>query len=478
MLGTPSTQKRSFTATGTPPSAEPGSGSAGRLVGHPQVGAEIVGRGPPAPELEQLGGRQLAVPHARGRLGGRSGRAGPRSRAPRAGDAEPVRPRVRRGLQSALRPAGSGGARPRAARSRSAPRAWWAPRPPGRATPSARCGRGSAGSSSTIASISSSVRRSRARRATCFTCSRSIIAALLRRGLSRRRPSGPPCAARVCPRRSCARPRATSTAKRSLRPSATSFRRAVTAHTAPSAAAPTCLMHTSKPTVAWPSGRCSKASTEAQRSIIAIIPGVESTFTGSVPPTSVRSRSSTVNSSRRSMPGRERHAPLAARAAAGRSSISGGAATGRPVASVCRPGGERRSSRIEMVALTTMPSRAGERQPQADLAARGVAGQGQHPEEHQHEPDEAEERDQGVQRDGHGRHPHPRRGHEHRDGAQGHEGQQHVHDAERLPAAELAPSVPYQGRNSDTSSRRPEAASRISPARSLRRSIGGGYPRP
>ena len=49
-------------------------------------------------------------------------------------------------------------------------------------------------------------------------------------------------------------------------------------------------MQTSKPTVALPSGRFSKARIEAQRSIIEIIPGVESTFTPIVPPTSVSSR--------------------------------------------------------------------------------------------------------------------------------------------------------------------------------------------
>ena len=42
---------------------------------------------------------------------------------------------------------------------------------------------------------------------------------------------------------------------------------------------------------------------EEQRSIIAIIPGVERTRTPIVPPTSVTSRSSTVNSSMRSAPG-------------------------------------------------------------------------------------------------------------------------------------------------------------------------------
>ena len=98
-------------------------------------------------------------------------------------------------------------------------------------------------------------------------------------------------------------PSRTSTAKRSLRPSSTSSSRACTVQALPSAAAATCLMQTSKPTVAFPVGRFSKARIEQQRSIIEIIPGVESTFTASVPPTSVSSRPSPVNSSARSMPG-------------------------------------------------------------------------------------------------------------------------------------------------------------------------------
>ena len=47
---------------------------------------------------------------------------------------------------------------------------------------------------------------------------------------------------------------------------------------APSAAPATCLTQTSKPTVALPSGRCSKERIAELRSIIAIIPGVESTL--------------------------------------------------------------------------------------------------------------------------------------------------------------------------------------------------------
>ena len=43
-------------------------------------------------------------------------------------------------------------------------------------------------------------------------------------------------------------------------------------------------MQISKPTVALPSSRCSKLRVVALRSIIAIIPGVDRTFTGSVPP--------------------------------------------------------------------------------------------------------------------------------------------------------------------------------------------------
>ena len=73
---------------------------------------------------------------------------------------------------------------------------------------------------------------------------------------------------------------------------------------APSRAAATCLTQTSKPTVALPSGRFSKESIDEQRSIIAIIPGVESTRMPIVPPTSVTSRSSTVNSSTARSPAR------------------------------------------------------------------------------------------------------------------------------------------------------------------------------
>ncbi|MCY1158907.1 MAG: hypothetical protein MOP51_1931, partial [Citricoccus sp.] len=97
-------------------------------------------------------------------------------------------------------------------------------------------------------------------------------------------------------------PSRTSTSKRHLRSSAISRSLAVTLHFAPSPAPATCLMQTSNPTVAWPSGRCSSASIAAHRSIIPIIPGVERTLTGIVPPTSVRSMPSTVNSSVRSAP--------------------------------------------------------------------------------------------------------------------------------------------------------------------------------
>ena len=74
-------------------------------------------------------------------------------------------------------------------------------------------------------------------------------------------------------------------------------------HSLPSSAAATCLTQTSNPTVALPSGRFSKARIEEQRSIIAIIPGVERTLAPIVPPTSVTRRSETVNASVRSIPG-------------------------------------------------------------------------------------------------------------------------------------------------------------------------------
>ena len=97
-------------------------------------------------------------------------------------------------------------------------------------------------------------------------------------------------------------PSRTSTSKRSLRPSAISRSVARTVQRAPSMAAPTCLMQTSKPTVACPSGSLGNASIAALRSIIPIIPGVESTLRPIVPPTSVTRRPSTVNSSTRSSP--------------------------------------------------------------------------------------------------------------------------------------------------------------------------------
>jgi hypothetical protein len=59
---------------------------------------------------------------------------------------------------------------------------------------------------------------------------------------------------------------------------------------------------TSNPTVAFPSSSAGYTSLDAVRSIIPIIPGVESTSTGSVPPTSVSSRPSTSNSSVASIP--------------------------------------------------------------------------------------------------------------------------------------------------------------------------------
>ncbi len=89
-------------------------------------------------------------------------------------------------------------------------------------------------------------------------------------------------------------PSVTSTAKRSLRSSSTSWSIERTMHSDPSRAAATCLTQTSKPTVAEPSGSCSNARIAEFRSIIAIIPGVERTLEPIVPPTSVRRRSSTL----------------------------------------------------------------------------------------------------------------------------------------------------------------------------------------
>ncbi len=69
----------------------------------------------------------------------------------------------------------------------------------------------------------------------------------------------------------------------------TSRSTALTVQVEPSPEAPTCFTQTSKPTVAFPSGRCSRQRIAALRSIIAIMPGVERTLMPIVPPTSVRS---------------------------------------------------------------------------------------------------------------------------------------------------------------------------------------------
>ena len=92
------------------------------------------------------------------------------------------------------------------------------------------------------------------------------------------------------------------TSKCNLRSSTTWRSFATTVQLAPSSAPPTCLTHTSKPTVAWPGASSGATSRVAAYSIIEIIPGVESTGIGSVPPTSVSRSPSTRNSSVRSIP--------------------------------------------------------------------------------------------------------------------------------------------------------------------------------
>ena len=144
-LGTPSTQNRSFTATGTPPSGGARGAVAVRPVGHPEVGPELVAGGALAPELEQLGGGQLARADPGARLGGAQREQVRRSRPSRARHAEAAGLRIGRLLQRLLDRQARPAARPRAARSRAPPRARWAPRPRGRAPPSSRCGRGSSG---------------------------------------------------------------------------------------------------------------------------------------------------------------------------------------------------------------------------------------------------------------------------------------------------------------------------------------------
>ena len=113
----------------------------------------------------------------------------------------------------------------------------------------------------------------------------------------------PRSAARACRRRSCARPhrpprpRTGACARRRSRRAAPE-----PTQRAPCGAAATCLTHTSKPTVALPGSSRGYASIAAVRSIIAIIPGVESTDARSVPATSVSSWPSTSNSVVFSMP--------------------------------------------------------------------------------------------------------------------------------------------------------------------------------
>ena len=215
----------------------------------------------------------------------------------------------------------------------------------------------------------------------------------LGRAASARRP-----AARGCRRRSCGRPRAPrrrSAACARPRPRAASRGRC---SGAPSAAAATCFTQTSKPTVALPSGRFSNERIEAVRSIIAIIPGVESTRTPIVPPTSVTSRSSTVNSSERSMPGsRLTRGRGGGCSAAGGSAGRGVASTrsmrprrgptprrGRPSPARARAGPARRSraaprpDRVEGVEARLLPDpvgRAGGPEPGGDAPnAAGVNG--------------------------------------------------------------------------------------------------------
>src|SRR3954451_3606097 len=91
-------------------------------------------------------------------------------------------------------------------------------------------------------------------------------------------------------------PSDTDTSNLNLRPSTTSRSTAFAEQFAPSTAAPKWRMQTSKPTVKpWPF-ISSAAQIAAARSIIATIPGVESTGFGSIPPTSVSSCPSTVKS--------------------------------------------------------------------------------------------------------------------------------------------------------------------------------------
>ena len=149
-------------------------GRAGRLLGHPQVGAEVVAGGALALELEQLGG---ATPRRRAI----------RSRLLRGGEAEQVAheppglgtrkpPSATSGAPRApARAAGSGAARPRAARSRARPRARWARRPSRSSSSIFSTWSRIVDSSPGMRSTSSSVSRRRASRATWSTWSRSII---------------------------------------------------------------------------------------------------------------------------------------------------------------------------------------------------------------------------------------------------------------------------------------------------------------
>ena len=171
----PSVQKRSLTATGTPPSGALRSTSGG--VASPETQrerVELVGQRALAVGAPQLAGVDRAGAHALGGLGGGElEQLAHARRGARARDAEAVRRRVGGGgerhlaRQRGARLVGAQGVLDRRRRARSAGR-----RRGRRARRSSRCGRGRPRAPRPSLSSSSSVSSRRARRATCRTWSR------------------------------------------------------------------------------------------------------------------------------------------------------------------------------------------------------------------------------------------------------------------------------------------------------------------
>ena len=140
-LGTPSTQKRSLTATGTPRAARP---PACRAPRRPPRGRRRGRRPPRARDRPRRPRPRRARRRGRARPAWpRSARAALRSRGPGLGTRKPPPAASGRLLERLLARQARAAARPRAARSRARRRARSARRPRGRARSSARRARGS-----------------------------------------------------------------------------------------------------------------------------------------------------------------------------------------------------------------------------------------------------------------------------------------------------------------------------------------------